>query len=141
MKLKLLLAFFVIQFVAAQQRTCGMQAHMDKMLSNPEFKKRYDERQAKFEVEYQGLLNIPASSNRVLNPNTTIVIPVAVHFPSVLNSSSATKKACFRAFAQTQIDVINADYNATNADISNWNAASAFYPGVNTGWFCVAITN
>jgi predicted Zn-dependent protease len=137
MKFKLILAFFVIQFVAAQQRSCGMQSHMDKMLSNPEFKKRNDERQAKFEVEYQRLLNIPASSNRVLNPNTTIVIPVAVHFPSVPNSSNAAKKACFRAFAQTQIDVINADYNATNADISNWTSASAFYPGVNTGSIAV----
>lgn len=133
MKLKLLFAFFVIQFVVAQQRTCRMQEHMNKMLSNPEFKKKYDERQAKFEVEYQRLLNIPASSNKVLNPNTTIVIPVAVHFPSVPNSSSAAVKACFRAFAQTQIDVINADYNATNADISNWTAASTFYPGVTTG--------
>ena len=133
MKLKLLFALFVVQFAFAQQRSCGMQEHMNKMLLNPAFKKQYDQRQAKFEVEYQRLLNIPASTSRLLNPNTTVIIPVAVHFPSVLNSSNATKKACFRAFAQTQIDVINADYNGLNADISNWPAASTFYPGVNTG--------
>lgn len=133
MKLKLLLALFVVQFGFAQQRTCGMQEHMNKLLLNPEFKKQYDERQAKFEVEYQRLLKIEASSSRLLNPNTTIVIPVAVHFPSVSNTSSAATKACFRAFAQTQIDVINADYNALNSDISKWTAASAFYPNVSTG--------
>ena len=133
MKLKLLFAVLVIQFGFAQQRTCGMQEHMNKMLLNPDVKKKYDERQAKFEVEYQRLLKLQTSSGRLLNPNITIVIPVAVHFPSVPNSSTAAKKTCFRNFAQTQIDVINADYNATNADISNWTAASAFYPGVNTG--------
>ena len=133
MKLKLLFALLVIQFCFAQQRTCGMQEHMNKMLLNPDVKKKYDERQAKFEIEYQRLLKLQTSNGRLLSPNTTIVIPVAVHFPSVPNSSNAAKKTCFRNFAQTQIDVINADYNATNADILSWTGASVFYPGVNTG--------
>ncbi len=100
---------------------------------NPVLKKQYEERQAKFEVEYQKLLNQQASNNRLLSPNATITIPVAVHFPSVSNGSSAAIKTCLRNFAQTQIDVINADYNASNSDLSNWAAASAFYPGVNVG--------
>lgn len=134
MKTKLLLLFFLVfQISFGQQRTCGMQEHMNQMLFNPVLKKEYEERQAKFEVEYQKLLNNQTSNNRLLSPNATITIPVAVHFPSVSNTTDEATKACFRNFAQTQIDVINADYNATNTDLSNWSAARAFYPGVNIG--------
>ncbi|OGS80559.1 MAG: hypothetical protein A3G95_05790 [Flavobacteria bacterium RIFCSPLOWO2_12_FULL_31_7] len=133
MKTKLLLLLFVVSFSFGQQRTCGMQEHMDKIMFNPVLKKQYEERQAKFEVELQKLMTQQASKNALLSPSATITIPVAVHFPSVSNSSSAATKTCFRNFAQTQIDVINADYNATNSDLSNWAAASAFYPGVNIG--------
>jgi hypothetical protein len=134
MKTKLLLLFFLVfQISFGQQRTCGMQEHMNQMLFNPVLKKEYEERQAKFEVEYQKLLNNQTSNNRLLNPNATITIPVAVHFPSVSNTTDEATKACFRNFAQTQIDVINADFNATNTDLSNWSAARSFYPGVNIG--------
>ncbi|RXR17854.1 T9SS type A sorting domain-containing protein [Flavobacterium amnicola] len=133
MKVKLLILLLISQLGIAQHRTCGMQEKMAQMMSNPVFKKQYEERQAKFEVEYQKLLNKQTSTDKLLSPNATIIIPVAVHFPSVSNASNATTKACFRAFAQTQIDVINADYNATNSDLSNWASASAFYPGVNVG--------
>ena len=134
MKIKLLLLLLVVfQISLGQQRTCGMQEHMDKIMFNPVLKKQYEERQAKFEVELQKLMTQQASRNTLLSPATTITIPVAVHFPSVSNASNATIKACFRSFAQTQIDVINADYNASNSDLSNWAAASSFYPGVNIG--------
>nr|WP_294934733.1 zinc-dependent metalloprotease [uncultured Flavobacterium sp.] len=131
MKIKLLLLILVSQFAFAQQRTCGKDAKMQEIMSNPVSRQKYLERQAKFEVEYQKLLNRQASNER--NPNVTITIPVAVHFPAVSNGSSAAVKNCFRALAQSQIDVINADYNATNTDISNWASASAFYPGVVVG--------
>lgn len=134
MKTKLLLLFFVVSQISfGQQRTCGMQEHMDKIMFNPVLKKQYEERQAKFEVEYQKLLNKKTLENNLLSPNATIYIPVAVHFPEVSNASDAATKICFRNLAQTQIDVINADYNATNSDLSNWTVASAFYPGVNVG--------
>ncbi|MBP6756668.1 MAG: zinc-dependent metalloprotease, partial [Bacteroidia bacterium] len=129
--LLLLLVFFQISF--RQQRSCGMQEHMNQMMFNPVLKKQYEERQARFEVELQKLMTQQASRNSLLSPTATITIPVAVHFPSVSNASSAAVKTCFRNFAQTQIDVINADYNASNSDLSNWAAASSFYPGVNVG--------
>ncbi len=133
MKTKLLLLFFVIaQASFGQKRSCGMQDHMNKLMSNTVLKKRYEERQARFQIEYQKLLSKQNTSNKLLGPNT-IKIPVAVHFPELATSSSAATKACFRTFAQTQIDVINADYNAANSDLSNWTAASSFYPGVNIG--------
>lgn len=132
MKLKLFLLLLISSMAFAQHRTCGMQQKMQEILANPVEKQKYLERQARFEAEYEKLINNKAANN-TLQPNATIVIPVAVHFPSVSNASDAATKACFRAFAQTQIDVINADYNATNSDMSNWAAASAFYPGVNVG--------
>ena len=145
MKTKLLLLLFVATLSFGQQRTCGMQEHMNKMMFNPVLKKQYEERQAKFEVEYQKLLNQSTSNNKLLSPNATIVIPVAIHFPSVSNATAEATKALYRNFAQTQIDVINADYNASNSDISNWAAASSFYPGVNVGnlnvQFAVATQN
>lgn len=136
MKTKLLLLLFVVfQMSFGQQRTCGMQEHMKQMMFNPVLKKQYEERQAKFEVEYQKLLNEQISKNKngIQSTNATIRIPVAVHFPSVSNATAEATKALYRNFAQTQIDVINADYNATNSDISEWATASAFYPGVNVG--------
>lgn len=134
MKIKLFILSFVVSLMSfAQQRTCGMQEQMDKVMFNPVLKKQYEERQAKFEVEYQKLLEKQASSNRLLSPNATIIIPVAIHFPSVSNATAEATKVLYRNFAQSQIDVINADYNAANSDLSNWSAASAFYPGVNIG--------
>jgi hypothetical protein len=38
-----------------------------------------------------------------------------------------------RALAQKQIDILNADYNATNTDISKWITDKSYYPGTNTG--------
>ncbi len=63
--------------------------------------------------------------------NAIIKIPVAVHFPAVATTS--TIKACFRTLAQSQINILNADYNATNADISNFAADADYYPGTNIG--------
>jgi hypothetical protein len=133
MKSKLFLMFIVTQLSFAQQRTCGMQDKMRQIMFNPVLKKQYEDRQAKFEIEYQKLLSRQTSTNKVLNPNVVITIPVAVHFPSVSNATPEATKVLYRNFAQTQINVINADYNGTNSDISNWTAASTFYPGVNTG--------
>lgn len=136
MKLKLLFALVVVQFSFAQQRTCGMEQEMQQIMANPVLRQQHLERQARFQVEYNKLLSQKASNksgNATNSTNATIRIPVAVHFPSLSNSSSEAVKNCFRAFAQTQINIINADYNATNDDLSNWDTASEFYPGVNVG--------
>ena len=59
----------------------------------------------------------------------TMYIPVAVHFVE----GNEADRACLEALAQNQVDIINNDFRGTNADLSQWPAASAFYPGVNTG--------
>jgi hypothetical protein len=100
-------------------------------MANPVLKQKYIEQQAKFKTEYQRLITqqeaFSKNATTVNNINATILIPVAVHFPDAEPSS------CLQNLAQTQINILNADYNATNSDISQWTAASSFFPGVNTG--------
>ena len=130
-KITLLIILFSGYFVNAQ-RTCGMEQKMQQLMSDPVKKQIYLDYQQKFEQELQRLTN--NSQNRsgevAQSVNATIRIPVAVHFPSVATGASETLKNCLRNLAQTQINRLNADYNATNTDISNWSSASSFYPNV-----------
>jgi hypothetical protein len=129
MKLKVLFVLLVFQMSFAQHRTCGTQAYMQQIMANPVTRQLHLDNQARFELELQ---------NETLNKNSTatnstaalIIIPVAVHFPSVATTATSTLKDCLRAFAQSQINVLNADYNAANADISNWAADAPYYPMV-----------
>jgi hypothetical protein len=137
MKTKLLLVLFMLasQVFFGQQRTCGTDAYMEKMLSNPELKLQYLDLQKQFESELERLTNAQQKKNgsSTFRTNATIRIPVAIHFPSVANTSSETLKSCLRLLAQKQIAILNADYNATNSDLSLWTEASIYYPGVNIG--------
>jgi hypothetical protein len=129
MKLKVLFVLLVFQMSFAQHRTCGTQALMQQIMANPVSRQIHIDNQAKFELELQKeTLN---KNSNATNSTTAalITIPVAVHFPSA-TSASATLKTCLRNFAQTQINILNADYNATNADISNWANDASYYPMV-----------
>ncbi|MEZ4801310.1 MAG: T9SS type A sorting domain-containing protein [Gelidibacter sp.] len=129
--------FMCCSHLSAQERTCGMEAYMQEKLADPVFAREYQENQSKFRVELEKLLQNKNSANR-RNP---IVIPVAVHFPG----GNEANRACLEALAQNQVDILNADYTATNADLSLWGPASAFYPGVTPGaaniYFCLATIN
>jgi Pregnancy-associated plasma protein-A/Secretion system C-terminal sorting domain len=131
LKLKLLFCLLAIQFSFSQQRTCGVKEQMERIMSNPKSKKIYLEQQQKFQLELEKLTNLEQQKS-ALSPATTIRIPVAVHYPSG-SSALPGVKTCLRNFAQQQVNILNADYNALNTDISNWAAASGFYPGTNIG--------
>lgn len=135
MKTKLLLLLFVVTISFGQQRTCGTDAYMEKMLSNPEMKQQYLELQKQFESELERLTNAQQNrnGNATFSTNATIRIPVAIHYPNVVNTSAESVKSCLRLLAQKQVAILNADYNATNSDLSLWTAASTYYPGVNIG--------
>ena len=111
----------------AQHRTCGMQEKIAQIMSNPAQRQAYLDQQSKFNVELQKIV----SNKNGNSVNTVIRIPVAVHFPAVATTS--TLKACFRTLAQSQVNILNADYNGTNADIVNYVNDAPFYPGTNTG--------
>ena len=128
MKLKLLFVLLVFQVGLAQQRTCGTQELMQTIMNDPAKRAAYIEQQNKFEVELQSL-----ESNALRNTNAVIRIPVAVHYPTAGTVTDAVK-TCLRRLAQKQIDILNADYNAANTDISIWNNNdSAFFPVISTG--------
>jgi Pregnancy-associated plasma protein-A/Secretion system C-terminal sorting domain len=135
MKLRLLLALLVAQFALAQQRTCGTNAYMQSLMANPEMRQQYLDLQQQFENEIARLENAQLERGGQSTNNTNVFkrIPVAVHYPSVSNGSTETVKSCLRLLAQRQVNILNADYNATNTDISLWSAASSFYPGVSVG--------
>jgi hypothetical protein len=127
MKLKLLILLLGFQLGFAQQRTCGSQEYMQTIMNDPAQRAAYLEQQSKFEIELQKL-----ESNTFRSLNNVIRIPVAVHYPTA-GAATAAVKTCLRRLAQKQIDILNADYNATNTDISNWASVSENYPGTNTG--------
>lgn len=109
------------------------------MTNNPAYATSFYERKARFEEK---LVEIHEQKiNGTYQRMATLYIPVAVHF----EVGTEADRACLEAYAQTQIDVINEDYTATNADISNWAAASGFYPGLVPGsvdvQFCIATKN
>ena len=134
----LVLAVFTSVNCIAQDRTCGMVEHMNQQMQDPDFAREYEETQIKFRRAFEENLRTNASVSTRLNP---IIIPVAVHYPEGQESD----RACLEALAQTQIDILNADYSATNSDASLWNSASSNYPGVVHGAanieFCIATLN
>ena len=138
LKVMLSITFFAILITStnAQERTCGMVELMQERMKNPEYAKQYYKTQAKFKAQLAK--NLDSNSSRRMNP---IIIPVAVHFPSGLESD----RACLEGLAQNQIDILNEDYTGTNTDISGWTAAAPFYPNTNTGaanvLFCIATMN
>ncbi len=122
----------------SQNRTCGMEDYMNAQLQNPNFAIEYQENQARFREAFARRI-MPNSAN--FNTSNPVVIPVAVHFPE----AQETDRACLEALAQNQIDILNADFTATNSDANLWSTVSSFYPGVNPGSvaieFCMATKN
>lgn len=127
----LLVLFFLVQLGFSQERTCGMEEKMAEMMFNPLLKQKYEQRQIKFEQE---LLKLQSNRQSNVALNTPLRrIPVAVHYPEA-GAADANLRSCLRALAQNQIDILNADYNATNVDLSIWdNTTSANFPTVNVG--------
>ena len=132
------LVFFTSVNCLAQGRSCGMTEHMNQQMQDPDFAREYEKNQEKFREALEKNIRTNGSISNRLNP---IIIPVAVHFPA----GQETDRVCLEALAQTQIDILNADYSATNSDASLWNSASSNYPGVVHGAtnieFCIATLN
>ena len=117
----------------AQNRSCGLNDHMKELLSDPAYRKKH-------EAKFTRLAN--SSFTRDANCSNPTILPVAVHFQGISNPDAS----CLRQLAETQIAIINADYQGNNGDITNWdNGSSSSFPGVNNGdaclEFCLASQN
>lgn len=116
------------------KRSCGHEKHMEKLLSNPEYKSQHEEKFNKLQIEL--------SKAQVRNCNDPVIIPVAVHFQNV----TGTNASCLAQLVESQISVLNKDIAGTNTDISKWTTqAASFFPGISNGEtcvkFCVATKN
>ena len=143
LKLFITPCLFVLLFLSgliasAQTRTCGMEDYMNTQLQDPDYIKAHQKNQTEFRVALAQRLKVRTP---IFNRSSPIIIPVAVHFPEAQEAD----RACLEALAQNQIDILNADYTATNSDFNLWSTASSFYPGINSGSvnieFCMATKN
>jgi hypothetical protein len=106
-------------------RSCGMDAHMETLLQNPAYRKVHEQK-------LERMKNMPQERSSCGTPAS---LPVAVHYQNVSNPNIP----CLIQLAEEQIDILNADINGTNSDISLWtNSASSFFPGVANGETCVS---
>ncbi len=101
---------FVVGLAASMsfgQQRCGMQAAMDRVLSNPALAPGYIQAQEQMDASMQ---NTTFSTQ---SPSVVITIPVVVHvlYKSAVQNISDAQIA-------TQIAVLNADYRKLNADFS-----------------------
>ena len=103
-------------------RTCGNEAHMDKLMSNPDY----------LEARAERLLNFDEEKSKVEERalcSDPVVIPVAVHYQGVSNPNAS----CLIALAESQIMILNDDFQGKNADINSWTNVANNFPGVANG--------
>ena len=108
------------------KRNCAVHEHMDQLLADPEYAKRYQNRMAQF-TKVNNLIKEKAGCT------TPMIIPVAIHYQGV----NSPNKTCLIDLANHQINILNADYTAQNSDINKWANASSYFPGVSNGVTCV----
>lgn len=120
-----------------QQPVCGMEDYMSALEANPQLYEQYLEQQQVFNELYNARLSSPSSSQF----DGTLIIPVAVHFPTAQESD----RACLETLAQAQVDRLNEDFTASNSDISTWDSISQLYPGTSVAGldltFCLATSS
>ncbi len=74
-----------------------------------------------------------ASENGAMDCATPLIIPVAVHF-----QNTGIPEACAIDMALDQIQILNDDFAATNADISEWYSQQpAIWPDINNAESCI----
>lgn len=106
-----------------RRHRCGSDAHMQALLKDPNYLKIH---QAKFAKLENVVLARSCSSPTIL--------PIAVHYQNVTGADLA----CLQQLAQSQVAVLNADYQGTNSDISLWtNTAASNFPGISNGEACL----
>lgn len=153
MKLRFLLLSLVAMFLYTDNLSsqhsdrCGKDEYLETRLKNdPVFAKKFKEwtSMSKTVVDPQSRSVIGCTGAN------SVVVPVAVHYNAPVTCANFT---CLLTMAQAQIDVMNADFGATNADLSFYTSTlnglcSAAYPlssaptgGGSCIQFCLATMN
>lgn len=109
-------------------RKCSSKAHMEEKLLDPTYRAQREQINTQFERQLR-----TSTSRSACNSPT--VLPVAVHYQGV----SSSNKTCLVNAAKKAIAVLNADFQAKNSDIVQWdNTASRYYPNISKGATCIA---
>ncbi|MBF6651424.1 hypothetical protein C3B47_00655 [Flavobacterium columnare] len=124
---KLFLVISVLGF--AQDRKCGTESYMQEYLKDPKNKIDHYKLQTKFKERLLKNTREGKTEDKLAEP---IKIPVAVHFP-MFTSPTENDKKCIAGLVQSQIDILNADYNAENKDLSKWSVDARMYPNTLNG--------
>ncbi len=109
----------------ALQRSCSSTEHQHSLMQDEAYSRLHLKRVSNTEQMM--------SNRSVINCTNPIVLPVAVHYQGV----SSPDEACLRALAQSQIDILNADYRAQNSDVSQFSNYASNYAGVTPGDACI----
>ena len=127
MKTNLLLLaaiLFVTSGKIIAQRSCASYEHLQEQMKNdPAFAKKIQENEKKFENYFRGNQN---------PRNESVTIPVIVHV--VYNTAGQNISD---AQVQSQIDVLNEDFTATNKDYNGYDAGYGPVKGDMSIKFCV----
>lgn len=109
------------------KRNCGTHDHMSKLMEDPNYVKNY-------ELKMSAFKKMNAERKEKAACTSPTIVPVAVHYQGV----SSPNRNCLVNLAQSQIDILNADYSGQNSDISKWtNDASSYFPGISHGEACI----
>ena len=133
-----LILVFISGFVMAQEQgdrpdRCHTNQFHESNMQDPDYAEAH---QHKMEELRKWLAKHPDYAKS--NCDEILYIPVAVHFQRNDDGSDINiDPACAEEMALSQIDAINADFNATNTDITNWEDGQGTWPDISNGSSCV----
>ncbi len=123
--LALFTGLFLFTEVSAQQRCASHEVLKQQMAANPAFARKVGETEKSY-------ANYIRQTDRQDNARAIITIPVIVH---VLYNT--TEQNISDAQVQSQIDVLNEDFTATNSDYNNYDAGYGAVKGDADIEFCL----
>ena len=127
-----LLSVAVISLSAQNdKRSCATTELHEQQMQDPAYRKFYEDRRERV----RAYITKNTDGSGKMNCGSTLTLPVAVHFQGVSNPDLD----CLRDLAESQLQILNEDFQGTNPDIGNWtNGAAANFPGLANGESCVA---
>lgn len=132
MRKQILIATALLLFISGKifaQRTCASYEHLQEQMKNdPVFARKVQEQEKSFDHYIR-------QSQAKKGKPTTLTIPVVVHV--VYNTA---QQNISDAQVQSQIDVLNEDFAATNKDYNNYDAGYGTVKGDANIQFCLVQT-
>ncbi|MCZ4407662.1 M43 family zinc metalloprotease [Cryomorphaceae bacterium 1068] len=138
--MKVIVSFFFISFSLlcfAQEQgdrpdRCHTNQYHEQMMQDPDFAEAHEQKMENI----RQWLKVNKDESK-MDCDEILYIPVAVHFQNSGGTSIGVTAACAEEMALSQIAAINADYAATNTDITKWEDSQGTWPGINNKESCI----